>query len=339
MENNQFINNPLVSIIVPAYNIAEFLPLCLDSIKRQTYKNLEVLIVDDGSTDDTPSAAADYVESDSRFKLLTKQNGGQSSARNLGVKTASGSLLMFVDGDDLIADDCVDILVHSYSQNNVQMVVAVAERVDEKQGRLDFCGEHKTETMNREGILTYMLYGRPGIAPWCKLASREFWLKNPLPEGCVYEDLRTTFGFVRQCDSVAVVWGPLYGYRFRSGSTTSKKRISCKQLNDYIIAIQAMDNDLKGLDTPELQKAKICRHCNEYARVFRFLRQHTKEDKRYATLARAVVRYERKHIFQLLAMQDATKIIKLRALLIAIAPWANDFAYSIATKIVGKNLS
>ena len=92
----------LISVIIPVYNVAEYLPQCLDSVVSQTYRNLEIITVDDGSTDGSGTICDQYAEKDSRFRVIHKANGGVSSARNEGLKTAVGDLIGFVDADDWI---------------------------------------------------------------------------------------------------------------------------------------------------------------------------------------------------------------------------------------------
>ena len=100
-----------VSVIVAAYNIEDYIVKCLESIANQTYKNLEVIVVDDGSSDSTGELADEFAEKDNRFIVIHKENGGVSSARNKGIDVASGDFIGFVDGDDTIENDMYEMLV------------------------------------------------------------------------------------------------------------------------------------------------------------------------------------------------------------------------------------
>ena len=102
-----------VSVIVAAYNIQDYIVKCLESIENQTYKNLEVIIVDDGSSDNTGKLAEEFAENDNRFIIIHKENGGVSSARNRGIDIASGDFIGFVDGDDTIEVDMYEMLVNN----------------------------------------------------------------------------------------------------------------------------------------------------------------------------------------------------------------------------------
>ena len=96
---------PLISVIVPVYNVAAWLPRCVDSILAQTYENLEILLVDDGSTDGSGNICEEYAKKDTRIRVLHKENGGLSSARNAGLDAAAGAYIGFVDSDDWIAPE------------------------------------------------------------------------------------------------------------------------------------------------------------------------------------------------------------------------------------------
>ena len=103
-------NSPLVSVIVPVYNVAPYLEQCLDSIVNQTYRNLEIILVDDGSTDESGAICDRYAEQDSRIKVVHKENGGQSSARNVALDMMMGEWVLFVDSDDWIELNTLELL-------------------------------------------------------------------------------------------------------------------------------------------------------------------------------------------------------------------------------------
>lgn len=110
-------SNPKVSIIIPIYNTAERLPGCLDSVLNQTYRNLEIILVDDGSTDDSPAIIQTYAQKDSRIKVITQKNQGQSAARNRGLKQATGDFISFLDSDDAIKSNFIQKLLAPYAKN------------------------------------------------------------------------------------------------------------------------------------------------------------------------------------------------------------------------------
>ena len=114
-------NNDLISVIIPIYNVEKFLSFCIDSIVNQTYKNLEIILVDDGSTDNSGKICDEYALKDNRIKVMHKQNGGVSSARNVGLNIAKGKYIGFVDSDDYVENDMFEILHNLIIKNNVDI--------------------------------------------------------------------------------------------------------------------------------------------------------------------------------------------------------------------------
>lgn len=116
-------NNPLISIIVPIYNAAKYLPVCLDSIINQTYQNLEIILVDDGSTDNSYQIAKSYAKKDPRIKLVHQENAKQSAARNHGIKLATGKYVSFIDDDDEITKNFIEQLLLPFNQQSISLSV------------------------------------------------------------------------------------------------------------------------------------------------------------------------------------------------------------------------
>ena len=114
-------DDKIISIIVPVYNVEEYLNECLDSIKRQTYKNIEVILVNDGSTDGSKEICERYCKNDSRFKLINQENQGLSETRNVGVRASIGEYIFFVDSDDVVKVDILEILL-SFMAEDVDIV-------------------------------------------------------------------------------------------------------------------------------------------------------------------------------------------------------------------------
>ena len=107
----------IVSIIVPCYKVNDFLPQCVESLMNQTYKDIEIILVDDGSPDDTGKLCDEYAKKDNRIKVVHKQNGGLVSARNAGYDVATGDWMMYVDGDDWLDADCCQIMLDAIADN------------------------------------------------------------------------------------------------------------------------------------------------------------------------------------------------------------------------------
>ena len=122
----------MISVIVPVYNVEKYLRQCLDSVLAQTYRELEIILVDDGSTDGSGAICDEYATRDSRIKVVHQQNGGLSSARNAGLDLATGEYVAFVDSDDYIHETMLELLYQALVENNADTVICNFERVDEK---------------------------------------------------------------------------------------------------------------------------------------------------------------------------------------------------------------
>ena len=184
---------PLISVIVPVYNILEYLPRCVESITSQTWRNLEVILVDDGSTDGTGALCDELALSDPRIKVFHKENGGSSSARNLGIEKACGDYLGFVDSDDYIEPDMYERLVRAAGEHNASMVQIGRNEVDEEGNALpDICIPPKeTEVIDSQGFLKELLMHRGDCSFCTKLIRRECFTLRRFPQG-VLNDPRGT---------------------------------------------------------------------------------------------------------------------------------------------------
>lgn len=142
---------PLISIIVPIYNVDKYLDRCLKSIQIQNYQNIEVIMVDDGSKDLSADIAQKYVETDHRFKLYRKLNGGLSSARNHGLQYATGDYVVFVDSDDFISSDCIDTLFEEFDKNTDVVI-----------GDYVIYNENNGKAFKHSGAISNMVYSTEG---------------------------------------------------------------------------------------------------------------------------------------------------------------------------------
>ena len=120
--------NELISIIVPIYNVENYLRQCLDSIQNQTYQNFECLLINDGSPDNSADICREYLEKDSRFKYFEKENGGVSSARNLGIECSGGTYITFIDADDWVDSDYLEVLYNALIDENADISVSTYKR-------------------------------------------------------------------------------------------------------------------------------------------------------------------------------------------------------------------
>lgn len=146
-------NNPKISIIIPVYNTAPFLKHCLDSIYNQSFKDFEVLLINDGSTDESGKICDDYCAKDARFKVFHKENGGVSSARNIGLKEMKGEWVFFSDSDDWLESDALQTLLDLASKEDSDLIIAGYRKLDEQGGIKESIGQISQKNMSFEEAL------------------------------------------------------------------------------------------------------------------------------------------------------------------------------------------
>lgn len=224
--------NDLISIVVPVYNVEEYIVECIESVLQQTYKNWELLLIDDGSTDDSGEICENYSQRDERIRVFHKQNGGQSTARNYGLDRIKGKYLIFLDSDDYWNKNALSEL-YAMVQKYDSKIVCMGNRLYNDAQR-KFCGEayvySEPFVLSGEEAFSNMLI-RNGLDsnPWGKLYESELWQDIRFPEGHIFEDIPVTYRILLKAPSVVNLGKPYCVYRIRSTSTTgenfSKKRI------------------------------------------------------------------------------------------------------------------
>jgi len=216
----------LLSIIVPVYNIMDYLPRCVDSIRRQTYRNLEIILVDDGSTDNSGALAEKMALEDRRIKVLHKENGGSSSARNLGISVAKGDYIGFVDSDDYIEPEMYERLLAVALEEKLLMVQTSRDEIDE-QGNLmpDVCTPpERPELWDCEHFMRELLLHRGDCSFCTKLVHRSLLEKERFPEGELNEDFHLLVRLLPKVTAVAILPWQDYHVFYRYGSNTRTRK-------------------------------------------------------------------------------------------------------------------
>ncbi|MEV6298138.1 CDP-glycerol glycerophosphotransferase family protein [Actinoplanes sp. NPDC051861] len=213
----------VLSVVVPIYNVAPYLEECLDSIAAQYYTALEVIMVDDGSTDESGEIAADYARRDSRFKLVTKANAGLGAARNTGVEHATGEFLMFVDSDDVIPPASAELLIASITETGSDFASGNVYRLTSR--GVHQSGLHRTAfaTTTLRTHVSKQSSLMDDRTAWNKIFRRKFWDKHKLafPEGVLYEDTPVIVPAHVLAKTVDVLDVPVYYWREREGQDKS----------------------------------------------------------------------------------------------------------------------
>lgn len=221
--------NELISIVVPIYNVENYLRMCLDSIQNQTYQNFECLLINDGSPDHSSKICEEFVEKDSRFKYFEKANGGLSSARNLGIEcSGGGAYITFVDSDDWLEHDALDRLYDALKKENADISIGRYNCYDESRCQYLFYNSNPDDSLemiegkeiiDREG-LEEMRNGNWTVA-YLKLFKRELLENLPFPLGKIAEDTYWTWKVLLKASRVVYLNSYIYWYRVGLTGTLS----------------------------------------------------------------------------------------------------------------------
>lgn len=213
----------LVSVIIPVYNVEQYLEVCLKSIMYQTYKNIEIILVDDGSTDVSGAICDAYAQKDSRIYVIHKENGGLSEARNIGVAVSKGKYVMFVDSDDMVAPNLVEYLYNLMCTYNA--TISICDLLHIFPGEeINFCDETEHYIFNSEQAVCEMFYQKTFLVAACgKLYDRRCFENIFFPVGMLFEDSAVMYKILDQAQNIVYGNAKLYGYMHREGSITTKK--------------------------------------------------------------------------------------------------------------------
>lgn len=251
-------NQPLISIIVPCYKVELYLPKCVDSILNQTYTNLEIIIVDDGSPDRCGEICDAYAQKDCRIKVIHKENGGLSDARNVAIDRASGEYIIFIDSDDCVTADYVETLYRLAEKYQCKIGVAWLRTFHE--GCIPSTNQPRyfERVFDRlEGIERMFYQELFDTAAWCKIYHRTLFETGiRYPFGLIYEDLPTTYLLFLQADKIAFCNRIVYNYLLRKNSIEGQP-FNVKKLDSALNILEAIKSH--SIELKPVEKAVRCR--------------------------------------------------------------------------------
>lgn len=313
--------NILISVIVPVYNIKEYLPRCVASILNQTYQNLELILVDDGSTDGTEVLCDSLAAQDKRIRVFHKKNGGSSSARNLGITNANGDYLGFVDSDDHIEPDMYERLLAGAVQMQCDIVQVGRDEVDADGNQLpNICEPPVQDTFYPTQDFLRELLLHKGDCSFCtKLVKKTLLETDSFPEGALNEDFHLLIRLLMKTKGVLSLRGQCYHVCYRIGSNTRKK-----DKNEFSrVYGDNVDNADMVLDIVKGQFPELCEIAMRFGLFQRLeyllhipIAQMTKENVQY----RKICTYIRKHMRDMLCNKYLTRKNKLYLFMFSVAP-------------------
>lgn len=222
----------MISVIVPVYNVEKYLERCIDSILKQTYSDLEILLIDDGSSDKSGKICDEYAKKDNRIKVIHKKNGGISDVRNVGIENAKGDYIGFVDSDDYIADDMFETLYKLSNENNAD--ISIVSFYEMYNGKLIGVRDDKTLTKmdKQEALKELLIDTNIQSYMWNKLFKKELFDNLRFPLGKNFEDIATVLLIFERANKVVLLQEPKYYYLRRDDSIVGHR--TNKTYLDYL---------------------------------------------------------------------------------------------------------
>lgn len=212
---------PLISVIVPVYNVSAYLDRCMRSLIEQTYRNLEIILVDDGSTDNSGELCDQWAKKDTRVRVIHRKNNGLSQARNTGLDAATGEYITFVDSDDILSPHLCRVLYDSIREC-AEIAICDAEHIFPEKPYAFFVSE-EAQTLTAESAICQMWYQKSFLpSAWGKLYRRELFQGKQFTPGRIFEDIDIMHELFDAANTIVYNRSKLYGYVHREGSITTK---------------------------------------------------------------------------------------------------------------------
>lgn len=239
----------LISIIIPIYQVEKYLQKCIESVINQTYKHLEIILIDDGSLDNCPKICDEYAKKDSRIVVIHQKNSGLSAARNTGIENSTGEYLVFVDSDDTVELNLVEDLYKCVKKSNCKMAACGRKFVFEDGKVICKLPKNLERVFSfNEAIIEMNNFYFFDMSAWGKIYNRNLFENIRFPEGKLSEDYFIMYQIIELAQKVAYISKPLYNYLQRTSSISRNKKIN----HDFILAAKEQMENLENR-YPELK--------------------------------------------------------------------------------------
>jgi len=279
---------PLISVIIPVYKVEKYVHKCLHCVINQTYKNLEIILVDDGSPDSSGQICDEYAKMDTRVRVIHQENFGQSSARNVGLNECIGDYIAFIDSDDYLDLNYFEILYEMLVKSKADLAICCCKLVYDNSSYPKKRGHTYIRTVDTEEALKLLLYQTSfDTEPWCKLYKAELFKDIRFPEGRIYEDLATIYKVFNKCNKIVFTEEMKYYYLQRTDNT-----VGCKFHKNKMDAIEFANDMCKFIEKnyPSCYKASICRLVSANFNIYFQIPIGNNEFKKYRTEIEANIR-------------------------------------------------
>ena len=232
IEMKQKVNTELISIVVPVYNVEKYISRCIESIIKQTYTNIEIIIIDDGSPDNSGVICDDFAKKDDRIRVIHQNNMGLSGARNTGIRLAMGSYIAFVDSDDWINTEMIEVLYNLIKEYDAQIAACGVEMIGDE-GHVAFFSDNLDEirVYSKDEAMNELLDDkRIRNVTYNKLYKTELFEDIEFPVGRIFEDIFTTYKLIDKSNIVVYTGKPLY-YYYRSNGSILRSSFNVKRFD------------------------------------------------------------------------------------------------------------
>lgn len=316
---------PLISVIVPAYNVEKFIGKCIDSILRQSFKDFEVLLIDDGTKDSTPEICDACAKKDSRIKVYHKENGGLSDARNYGIDRMQGKYVTFIDSDDYVDSGYFEYLYGLITQEeDIQIAICGKKSVREDENASPD-PETFHEIITGERAVQKMLCGHgSGHSAWGKLYSANLWKTVRYPKGKIYEDYATTYRVMALVDKAA--WGnaAMYFYVQHIESIMHQK---CSRRSLSLVDIADEETEFIVKKWPALKQEALARKVTSELKCLQNILNAKNEE--FDDYKQKIVEDVRRHKGELLASKKVALKTKIKIIALLLGERTFGFIYNL----------
>ena len=295
----------LISVIIPIYNVEKYLRRCLDSICNQMYQNLEIVLVDDGSTDSSGKIADEYARRDTRFHVMHKQNGGLSDARNVGLSYCHGTYIVFVDSDDYVTEDYVMVLYDLLKHNHADISVVSLTHQEEELSKIS--DSTAAKIYNTKEALQDLLYQRISTSANAKMYRAELFSDIRYPQGRLYEDVIATYQIFEK--ATKVVWCDIKKYWYYVRTDSIVRSVFNVKKMDYVYNCEEVLEEVKK-KYPALSKAAESRLLWAAIHIWVNFTERKKYPEQYQYVYKTIKQY-RKSVLSDKAVSTRNKLVVL----------------------------
>ena len=324
----------LISVIIPIYKVEDYLEKCIDSVINQTYKNLEIILVNDGSPDNCKQICEKYKEDDERIVIINKENGGLSDARNAGIDIAKGKYIAFIDSDDYVSEDYIKYLYSLINEYSAKMSICRVKEVWTNTRNEELQKDEKltSKLLNSKETFYNLLFDKGvEVCAYAKLYSRELFNNIRFPKGKVYEDTAIMYKIIKNAKQIAYGDKKCYYYVAREGSISKHPEFNKNEMDYIEHTSQMLDYIEKRY--PNLKSA--IHRFDVYAK-FRVLKMLIFTKPRNRQMEKEYVKEIKKNQKEVFKLKETPRKDKIAIILLNLGLPVFKFSWMIYRKLTGR---